>query len=125
MASVVVIEMNPSGVRFLGGVASKATGFPDRHRSPPGLAVGYTLDEILNDITAPPRPCFEPTIDYVGHQRFRASPSRKFGGSPAVLSTSIEAVAREAMAHRPLLRGNRSRKAVRLARNRPCPAGGC
>ena len=59
----VVIEMNPRVSRS-SALASKATGFPIA-KIAARLAVGYTLDEILNDITGKTPACFEPTIDYV------------------------------------------------------------
>jgi len=58
-----VIEMNPRVSRS-SALASKATGFPIAKMAAK-LAVGYTLDEILNDITKKTPACFEPTIDYV------------------------------------------------------------
>jgi carbamoyl-phosphate synthase large subunit len=60
---VVVIEMNPRVSRS-SALASKATGFPIA-KIAAKLAVGYTLDEILNDITRKTPACFEPTLDYV------------------------------------------------------------
>jgi carbamoyl-phosphate synthase large subunit len=60
---VVVIEMNPRVSRS-SALASKATGFPIA-KIAAKLAVGYTLDEILNDITRETPACFEPTLDYV------------------------------------------------------------
>src|SRR5277367_1494858 len=60
---MVVIEMNPRVSRS-SAVASKATGFPIA-KIAARLAVGYTLDEIQNDITKATPACFEPTIDYV------------------------------------------------------------
>ena len=60
------------------------------------LAVGYTLDEILNDITGKTPACFEPTIDYVVTKIPRFA-FEKFRGSPAVLTTSMKSVG-EAMA---------------------------
>src|SRR5262249_56359366 len=59
---VVVIEMNPRVSRS-SALASKATGFPIA-KIAAKLAVGYTLDEIPNDITRETPSCFEPTIDY-------------------------------------------------------------
>ena len=59
----VVIEMNPRVSRS-SALASKATGFPIA-KIAARLAVGYTLDEIHNDITGKTPACFEPTIDYV------------------------------------------------------------
>src|ERR1019366_3563286 len=60
---MVIIEMNPRVSRS-SALASKATGFPIAKIAAP-LAVGYTLDEIPNDITKKTPSCFEPTIDYV------------------------------------------------------------
>ena len=60
---MVVIEMNPRVSRS-SALASKATGFPIAKMAAK-LAVGYTLDEILNDITKKTPACFEPSIDYV------------------------------------------------------------
>lgn len=60
---IMVIEMNPRVSRS-SALASKATGFPIAKMAAK-LAVGYTLDEILNDITKKTPACFEPTIDYV------------------------------------------------------------
>ena len=60
---LVVIEMNPRVSRS-SALASKATGFPIA-KIAAKLAVGYTLDEITNDITRETPACFEPTIDYV------------------------------------------------------------
>ena len=59
---MVVIEMNPRVSRS-SALASKATGFPIA-KIAAKLAVGYTLDEIPNDITRETPACFEPTIDY-------------------------------------------------------------
>ncbi len=58
----VIIEMNPRVSRS-SALASKATGFPIA-KIAAKLAVGYTLDEIANDITRKTKACFEPTIDY-------------------------------------------------------------
>ncbi|MFM8524187.1 MAG: carbamoyl-phosphate synthase large subunit [Cyanobacteriota bacterium] len=91
---VVVIEMNPRVSRS-SALASKATGFPIA-KIAARLAVGYTLDEILNDITGATPACFEPTIDYVVTKIPRFA-FEKFRGSPAVLSTSMKSVG-EAMA---------------------------
>ena len=60
---IVVIEMNPRVSRS-SALASKATGFPIA-KFAAKLAVGYSLDELLNDITKKTPACFEPTIDYV------------------------------------------------------------
>ena len=59
---MVIIEMNPRVSRS-SALASKATGFPIA-KIAAKLAVGYTLDEIANDITRKTKACFEPTIDY-------------------------------------------------------------
>ncbi len=60
---LVVIEMNPRVSRS-SALASKATGFPIA-KIAAKLAVGYSLDELANDITKKTKACFEPTIDYV------------------------------------------------------------
>ena len=91
---VVVIEMNPRVSRS-SALASKATGFPIA-KIAARLAVGYTLDEIVNDITGATPACFEPTIDYVVTKVPRFA-FEKFRGSPAVLTTSMKSVG-EAMA---------------------------
>ena len=91
---VVVIEMNPRVSRS-SALASKATGFPIA-KIAARLAVGYTLDEILNDITGKTPACFEPTIDYVVTKVPRFA-FEKFRGSPAVLTTAMKSVG-EAMA---------------------------
>ncbi|MEB3264773.1 MAG: carbamoyl-phosphate synthase large subunit, partial [Synechococcus sp.] len=91
---VVVIEMNPRVSRS-SALASKATGFPIA-KIAASLAVGYTLDEILNDITGKTPACFEPTIDYVVTKIPRFA-FEKFRGSPAVLTTAMKSVG-EAMA---------------------------
>jgi carbamoyl-phosphate synthase large subunit len=92
--AVVVIEMNPRVSRS-SALASKATGFPIA-KIAARLAVGYTLDEIVNDITGATPACFEPTIDYVVTKIPRFA-FEKFQGSPAVLTTSMKSVG-EAMA---------------------------
>ncbi|MFM8258774.1 MAG: carbamoyl-phosphate synthase large subunit, partial [Vulcanococcus sp.] len=76
-------------------LASKATGFPIA-KIAARLAVGYTLDEILNDITGKTPACFEPNIDYVVTKVPRFA-FEKFRGSPAVLTTAMKSVG-EAMA---------------------------
>ena len=91
---VVVIEMNPRVSRS-SALASKATGFPIA-KIAARLAVGYTLDEIINDITGKTPACFEPTIDYVVTKIPRFA-FEKFRGSPAVLTTAMKSVG-EAMA---------------------------
>ena len=91
---VVVIEMNPRVSRS-SALASKATGFPIA-KIAARLAVGYRLDEILNDITGATPACFEPTIDYVVTKVPRFA-FEKFQKTPAVLTTSMKSVG-EAMA---------------------------
>jgi carbamoyl-phosphate synthase large subunit len=91
---VVVIEMNPRVSRS-SALASKATGFPIA-KIAARLAVGYRLDEIINDITGATPACFEPTIDYVVTKIPRFA-FEKFRGSPPVLTTSMKSVG-EAMA---------------------------
>ena len=86
---MVVIEMNPRVSRS-SALASKATGFPIA-KIAAKLAVGYTLDEISNDITQKTPACFEPTIDYcvVKIPRFNFE---KFPSASNVLTTSMKAV---------------------------------
>lgn len=91
---VVVIEMNPRVSRS-SALASKATGFPIA-KFAAKLAVGYTLDEIPNDITKKTPASFEPTIDYVVTKIPRFA-FEKFPGSSPVLSTQMRSVG-EAMA---------------------------
>ncbi len=91
---VVVIEMNPRVSRS-SALASKATGFPIA-KIAARLAVGYNLNEIINDITGKTPACFEPSIDYVVTKIPRFA-FEKFRGSPAVLTTSMKSVG-EAMA---------------------------
>jgi carbamoyl-phosphate synthase large subunit len=91
---VVVIEMNPRVSRS-SALASKATGFPIA-KFAAKLAVGYTLDEIPNDITKKTPASFEPTIDYVVTKIPRFA-FEKFPGSEAVLTTQMKSVG-EAMA---------------------------
>src|SRR5829696_224389 len=91
---MVVIEMNPRVSRS-SALASKATGFPIA-KIAAKLAVGYTLDEIPNDITAKTPASFEPTIDYVVTKVPRWA-FEKFPGTPGVLGTSMQSVG-EAMA---------------------------
>ena len=86
--------MNPRVSRS-SALASKATGFPIA-KIAARLAIGYTLDEILNDITGKTPACFEPTIDYVVTKVPRFA-FEKFRGSPAVLTTAMKSVG-EAMA---------------------------
>ncbi|MCF8477725.1 MAG: carbamoyl-phosphate synthase large subunit, partial [Pseudolabrys sp.] len=92
---LVVIEMNPRVSRS-SALASKATGFPIA-KVAAKLAVGYTLDEIANDITGGATPAsFEPTIDYVVTKIPRFA-FEKFQGASNVLTTSMKSVG-EAMA---------------------------
>ena len=90
----VVIEMNPRVSRS-SALASKATGFPIA-KIAARLAVGYTLDEIRNDITGETPASFEPTIDYVVTKIPRWA-FEKFPGIPDVLGTRMQSVG-EAMA---------------------------
>jgi carbamoyl-phosphate synthase large subunit len=91
---MLVIEMNPRVSRS-SALASKATGFPIA-KIAAKLAVGYTLDELANDITGSTPASFEPTIDYVVIKIPRFT-FEKFPGTPALLSTSMKSVG-EAMA---------------------------
>ena len=86
---LVVIEMNPRVSRS-SALASKATGFPIA-KVAAKLAVGYTLDEITNDITGATPASFEPTIDYVVTKIPRFA-FEKFKGAEAVLSTAMKSV---------------------------------
>ena len=92
---LVIIEMNPRVSRS-SALASKATGFPIA-KVAAKLAVGYTLDEIANDITGGATPAsFEPTIDYVVTKVPRFA-FEKFPGAEPILTTSMKSVG-EAMA---------------------------
>ena len=86
---MVIIEMNPRVSRS-SALASKATGFPIA-KIAAKLAVGYTLDEIPNDITKETPACFEPSIDYcvVKIPRFTFE---KFPDTPPVIGTSMKSV---------------------------------
>ncbi|MCL2715044.1 MAG: carbamoyl-phosphate synthase large subunit [Alphaproteobacteria bacterium] len=87
---IVVIEMNPRVSRS-SALASKATGFPIA-KVAAKLAVGYTLDEISNDITGGATPAsFEPTIDYVVTKIPRFA-FEKFPGASTTLTTSMKSV---------------------------------
>ena len=87
---MVVIEMNPRVSRS-SALASKATGFPIA-KVAAKLAVGYTLDEIANDITGGATPAsFEPTIDYVVTKIPRFA-FEKFPGASHTLTTSMKSV---------------------------------
>ena len=85
----VIIEMNPRVSRS-SALASKATGFPIA-KIAARLAVGYTLDEIPNDITEKTPAAFEPTIDYVVTKIPRWA-FEKFTGTSGVLGTSMQSV---------------------------------
>ena len=91
---MVVIEMNPRVSRS-SALASKATGFPIA-KIAAKLAVGYTLDEIPNDITRQTPACFEPTIDYVVVKIPRWA-FEKFPRADRTLTTQMKSVG-EAMA---------------------------
>lgn len=91
---MVVIEMNPRVSRS-SALASKATGFPIA-KIAAKLAVGYTLDELDNDITKVTPASFEPTIDYVVTKIPRFA-FEKFPGSEPLLTTAMKSVG-EAMA---------------------------
>jgi carbamoyl-phosphate synthase large subunit len=86
---LVVIEMNPRVSRS-SALASKATGFPIA-KVAAKLAVGYTLDEIQNDITGATPASFEPTIDYVVTKIPRFT-FEKFRGAEPLLSTAMKSV---------------------------------
>ncbi len=91
---IIVIEMNPRVSRS-SALASKATGYPIA-KIAAKLALGYTLDEIQNDITKTTPACFEPTIDYVVTKIPRFA-FEKFPGADTTLTTSMKSVG-EAMA---------------------------
>ncbi len=91
---LIVIEMNPRVSRS-SALASKATGFPIA-KVAAKLAVGYTLDELDNDITGVTPASFEPTIDYVVTKIPRFT-FEKFPGTDALLTTAMKSVG-EAMA---------------------------
>ena len=91
---LIVIEMNPRVSRS-SALASKATGFPIA-KIAAKLAIGYTLDEILNDITKETPACFEPTLDYVVVKAPRFA-FEKFPGADPTLTTTMKSVG-EAMA---------------------------
>ena len=91
---MVIIEMNPRVSRS-SALASKATGFPIA-KGAAKLAVGYTLDELKNEITKTTPASFEPTIDYIVTKIPRFT-FEKFSSSEAILGTSMKSVG-EAMA---------------------------
>ena len=112
---VLVIEMNPRVSRS-SALASKATGFPIA-KFAALLSVGYTLDEIKNDITQATPACFEPSIDYcvVKIPRFAFE---KFKGSDDTLTTRIRPWARSWRSAPPSRRPSR-RPCVRSSRGMP------
>jgi carbamoyl-phosphate synthase large subunit len=91
---LVIIEMNPRVSRS-SALASKATGFPIA-KVAAKLAIGYTLDELQNEITGVTPASFEPTIDYIVTKMPRFT-FEKFPGAEPLLSTSMKSVG-EAMA---------------------------
>ncbi|MGW6697372.1 carbamoyl-phosphate synthase large subunit [Nocardia sp. NPDC055049] len=86
---LIVIEMNPRVSRS-SALASKATGFPIA-KIAAKLAIGYTLDEIVNDITGETPASFEPTLDYVVVKAPRFA-FEKFPGADATLTTTMKSV---------------------------------
>jgi carbamoyl-phosphate synthase large subunit len=86
---MVVIEMNPRVSRS-SALASKATGFPIAKLAAK-LAVGYTLDEVRNDITRETPACFEPSIDYVVTKIPRFT-FEKFPAADNTLGTQMKSV---------------------------------
>ena len=86
---LIVIEMNPRVSRS-SALASKATGFPIA-KIAAKLAIGYTLDELTNDITGTTPASFEPTIDYVVTKMPRFT-FEKFAGTEPLLTTSMKSV---------------------------------
>ncbi|MGC5161574.1 carbamoyl-phosphate synthase large subunit [Rhodococcus sp. DT1] len=86
---LVVIEMNPRVSRS-SALASKATGYPIAKMAAK-LAIGYTLDEIVNDITKETPACFEPTLDYVVVKAPRFA-FEKFPGADGTLTTTMKSV---------------------------------
>ncbi|MBT5308194.1 MAG: carbamoyl-phosphate synthase large subunit, partial [Rhodospirillaceae bacterium] len=86
---LIVIEMNPRVSRS-SALASKATGFPIA-KVAAKLAVGYTLDELMNDITGVTPASFEPTIDYVVTKIPRFT-FEKFPGADPLLTTAMKSV---------------------------------
>jgi len=86
---LIVIEMNPRVSRS-SALASKATGFPIA-KIAAKLALGYTLDEIVNDITGETPACFEPSLDYVVVKAPRFA-FEKFPGADPTLTTTMKSV---------------------------------
>ena len=111
---MIVIEMNPRVSRS-SALASKATGFPIA-KIATKLAIGYTLDEIANDITKETPACFEPTIDYVVTKVPRFA-FEKFPGADTDPGPADE-VGGRGHGHRPHLQGI-LRQGAALAGDRP------
>ena len=86
---LIVIEMNPRVSRS-SALASKATGFPIA-KIAAKVAVGYTLDEITNDMTGETMACFEPTVDYIVAKAPRFA-FEKFTGADDTLTTHMQSV---------------------------------
>src|ERR1700740_2149706 len=86
---LIVVEMNPRVSRS-SALASKATGFPIA-KIAAKLAIGYTLDEIVNDITKETPACFEPPLDYVVVKAPRFA-FEKFPGADPTLTTTMKSV---------------------------------
>lgn len=86
---LIVIEMNPRVSRS-SALASKATGFPIA-KIAAKLAIGYSLDEIVNDITKETPACFEPTLDYIVVKAPRFA-FEKFPGADETLTTTMKSV---------------------------------
>jgi carbamoyl-phosphate synthase large subunit len=86
---IVIIEVNPRLSRS-SALASKATGFPIA-RVATKLAVGYTLDEVMNDVTGCSRTFFEPTVDYCVFKIARFT-FKKFPGADPTITTSMKSV---------------------------------
>ena len=112
---MVIIEMNPRVSRS-SALASKATGFPIA-KVAAKLAVGYTLDELTNDITQVTPASFEPTIDYVVTKIPRFAFEKFPGADPT--PDHLDEIGGRSDGHRPHLRGDRLQKGVALAGNRP------
>ena len=106
---MVVIEMNPRVSRS-SALASKATGFPIA-KVAARLAVGYTLDELMNDITGATPASFEPTIDYVVTKIPRFA-FEKYPGAEPYLTTSMK-IGRRGDGDRPHLRREPAEGAAR------------
>ena len=109
-----VIEMNPRVSRS-SALASKATGYPIA-KVAAKLAVGYTLDEIPNDLTKTTPASFEPTLDYVV-VKFPRFAFEKFPGADPTLGTQMKSVGEAMGIGRTFTRG--VPQGVRLARARP------